>query len=504
MSRFQQPWQFLAGRLVPAAGQPRDILDPCDLSPVGVIADATPAEIEAALDAADAARAEWAALDGKSRANLLHRVADAIEQGDLSSIAVMMTREMGKPYPESMGELANVAPIFRYCAELARDEAGKVAAPIQPGSFQYSRYFPYGTSVHIVPYNFPVLLLSWTLAASLAAGNVTLVKPAESTTLCTWLFLEMIARALPEGVVSGLSGGPEVGRALVESERTQVVAFTGSVAAGRAVGTACAQRFKPCLLEAGGSDPLIVSDKAPLEVAIAGSVTAAFHLSGQICTSAERFFVHQDVHDRFVEGLARGARALRIGPGLEKSEIGPMVNEAARDKVKNLVEEAVAQGATLVTGGRIPPDRPQGWFYEPTVLTGVTPQMRIFHEEAFGPVASVCKVASLDEAIRLANSSEFGLGASLFTTDLGEAMEFVDRIESGMAWVNNPLVDNDALPFGGWKNSGLGRALGKDGLNAFRRSKMVIIDPVPKIHDWWYPYPDDVFYQKAKEPTCAS
>lgn len=505
MTRFQQPWQFLAGQLEPAQGAPRDVLDPSDLSKVGAIADATPQEIESALDAADAARQDWAALDGKTRAGILHKLADAIEQGDLSAIAVSMTREMGKPYPEAMGELANVASIFRYCAELARDEAGKVAAPIQPGSFQYSRYFPYGTSVHIVPYNFPILLLSWTLAASLAAGNVCLVKPAETTTLCTWLYLETLSKALPKGVISGLSGGADVGRALVESRRTHVVAFTGSVAAGRAVGVACAERFKPCLIEAGGSDPLIVSDKGPLDVAISGSVTAAFHLSGQICTSAERFFVHEKVHDEFVQGLAKAAKALRIGPGLEKSEIGPLVNEAARNKVQKLVEEAVEQGATLVTGGRIPPDRTTGWYYEPTVLTGVTAQMRIFHEEAFGPVASVCKVASLDEAIRLANSSEFGLGASLFTTDLGEAMEFVDRIESGMAWVNNPLVDNDALPFGGWKNSGLGRALGKDGLNAFRRSKMVIIDPVPKIHDWWYPYPDEVFYQPSKEETtCAS
>lgn len=499
MSRFEKPWQFLAGRLSPAKGAPRDILDPHDLSKVGVISDATAEEIEAALSGAQKAYESWSALDGKARANALHRVAEAIENGDLTSVAVMMTKEMGKPFPEAMGELANVAPIFRYCAELARDEVGKVAAPIQAGSFEYSRYFPYGTSLHIVPYNFPILLLSWTLAASLAAGNVTVVKPAEATTLCTWLFLEIISQALPEGTVNGLSGGAQVGRALVESEKTHVVAFTGSVAAGRAVGMACAERFKPCLLEAGGSDPLIVSDKAPLEVAIAGSVTAAFHLSGQICTSAERFFVHQAVHDEFVAGLARGAKALRIGPGLEKSEIGPMVNQAARDKVKSLVDDAVAQGATVITGGKIPEGRERGWYYEPTVLTGVTQDMRIFREEAFGPVASVCKVASVDEAIRLANSSEFGLGASLFTTDLAEAMEFVERIESGMAWVNNPLVDNDALPFGGWKNSGLGRALGKDGLNAFRRAKMVIIDPAPKIHDWWYPYPDEVFYQGERK-----
>ncbi|MCA9790363.1 MAG: aldehyde dehydrogenase, partial [Candidatus Eremiobacteraeota bacterium] len=421
-------------------------------------------------------------------------VAEVIEKGNLRHIAELMTREMGKPFPEAMGELANVAPIFRYYAEIARDEAGKVAAPIQPGSFQYSRSFPYGTSLHIVPFNFPILLLCWTLAASLAAGNVAIVKPAEPTTLCTWAFLELIAAVLPQGVVSGLAGGAEVGKALVASEHIQVVAFTGSVAAARSVGVACAEQFKPCLLEAGGSDPLLVSDKCNLEVAIAGSVTAAFHLSGQICTSAERFMVHEAVHDRFVEGLVAGAQKLRIGPGLAKSEIGPLVSEAARNKVVRLVEGALAKGARLETGGRIPPAHQTGWFYEPTVLTGVTPEMEIFHEEVFGPVASVLKVGSFDEALRLANDSRFGLGASLFSNDLAESMRFVDEVESGMAWVNNPLIDNDALPFGGWKWSGLGRALGREGLNAFRRTKMAVIDPVPKIHDWWYPYSDEVFF----------
>ncbi len=486
--------QYLGGRLVKAAGPPRPVLDPATLEEVGVIAEATSGEIELALQAAEQARPAWAQMDAKSRANVLHRLADAIEKGDRRRVAELMTREMGKPFPEAMGELANVASIFRYCAELSRDEIGKVAGPIQPGSFQYSQAFPYGVSVHIVPFNFPILLLSWTLAASLAAGNVAIAKPAEATTLCTWAFCELLGEVLPPGVLSALAGGPAVGRALVESERTHVVAFTGSVAAARAVGIACAERFKPCLLEAGGSDALIVSDKAPLEVAIAGSVTAAFHLSGQICTSAERIFVHRAVHDRFVAGLVEGARKLRIGPGLERSELGPLVSEAARAKVIRLVDDAVARGARLETGGRIPPGREVGWFYEPTVLTGVTPDMPIFHEEVFGPVASICAVDSFDEAVKLANRSEFGLGASLFTTDLAEAMAFVEGIESGMAWVNNPLIDNDALPFGGWKHSGVGRALGREGLNTFRRTKMVVVDATPKVHDWWYPYPESEFY----------
>lgn len=492
---MNQAQQFLAGKLVPAAGTPRPILDPASLQPVGQWAEATADEVKQAFSAAEAARSPWAGLDAKTRALRLHRLADRIEQGNLRGVAKLMTREMGKPFPEAMGELANVAPIFRYCAELARDEAGKVAGSMQPGSFQYSRTFPYGTSLHIVPFNFPILLLSWSLAASLAAGNVAIVKPAEATTLCTWAFLDLLGPGLPEGVLSGLAGGPNLGRMLVESPHTQVVAFTGSVAAGQAVGMACAQRYKPCLLEAGGSDPLIVSNKAPLEVAIAGSVTAAFHLSGQICTSAERFFVHQDVHDRFVEGLVAGARRLRIGHGLKRSEIGPLVSEAARNKVIRLVQDALDKGARLECGGKIPEGVGPGWFYEPTVLTGITPDMACCHEEIFGPVAVIRKVDSLEQAVELANQSEFGLGASLFTTDLAEAHYFVEHIESGMAWVNNPLVDNDALPFGGWKNSGLGKSLGREGLAMFRRTKMIVIDPVPKIHDWWYPYPEEVFYE---------
>ena len=488
--------QYCKGELVTARGHARPVLNPANLEPVGEIADATEEEIDAALQSAESVQKTWAALDGKTRAGYLHSVAESIEKGDQKRIAELMSQEMGKPFPEAMGELANVASIFRYYAEIARDEIGRVASPIQPGSFQYSQCFPYGISVHIMPFNFPLLLLNWGLAASLAAGNVAVVKPAEATTLCTWAFLELIGAQLPPGVVSGLAGGPAVGRALVESQRTHVVAFTGSVAAARSVGVACAERFKPCLLEAGGNDPLIVSSHAPLEVAVAGSVTAAFHLSGQICTSAERFLVHQDLHDKFVEGLVAGARALRIGPGLEKSEIGPLVSEAARAKVIRLVDSAIAAGAKVETGGRIPPDRPVGWFYEPTVLSGITPDMEIFQEEVFGPVASICKVDSFDEAISIANKSHFGLGASLFTTDLAESMRFAEEIESGMAWVNNPLVDNDALPFGGWKNSGLGSALGRQGLDSFRRNKMVVIDAVPKVHDWWYPYSDDVFYRR--------
>jgi len=232
----------------------------------------------------------------------------------------------------------------------------------------------------------------------------------------------------------------------------------------------------------------------PLDVAVPGSVCAAFHLSGQICTSAERFFVHKDVHDEFVERFVEATKSLRIGHGLEQSEIGPLVSEAARAKVQRLVADAVEKGASIACGGKIPDDQQTGWFYEPTILTGVTPDMEIMQSEVFGPVASICKVDSVEQALEFANRSEFGLGSSIFTTELKEAMMAAEEYQTGMVWVNNPLIDNDALPFGGWKMSGLGRELGRMGLDAFRQSKMVIIDHDPIVHDWWYPYDNEVFY----------
>jgi acyl-CoA reductase-like NAD-dependent aldehyde dehydrogenase len=259
---------FVANNYAPSQGNARNIINPSTLEPCGRMADATSAEMDRALACAEAARPAWARLDAKSRAQFLHALAQSIESVDKHDVARLLTQEVGKPYPEAVGELANVASVFRYYAEIARDDAGKIAGPIQTSSFQYTRYFPYGVSVHIVPYNFPILLMAWTLAASLAAGNVAIVKPTEAGTLCTLKFMEHF-RVLPAGVVNLLTGGAAVGKALVESSRTHVVAFTGSVAAARSVATMCATRLKACLIEAGGNDPLIVSDKAPLEVAIA-------------------------------------------------------------------------------------------------------------------------------------------------------------------------------------------------------------------------------------------
>ncbi len=488
----REPRYFIHPHFPAAGGAATLAHDPGSGAAVGRWAGATPAEIDAALTAVQAAQRQWKRQDARARARVLHAVAQAIETWDAARCAETMTREMGKPYPEALGELANCASVFRYYAELARDDGGKVAGSTQSGSFQYARYDALGVSVHIQPFNFPVLLMCWTVAASLAAGNGCIVKPAPAATLCTLEFMHCFA-ALPEGLLACLPGGADVAAALIESDRTHAVAFTGSVAAARAVASAAAARMKPCVIEAGGSDPMIISARAPLDIAAAGATTAAFHLSGQVCTSTERLYVVDAVHDEFVAAFAARTRALRIGHGMGRAEIGPLVSAAARARVMELVDDARAHGARLVTGGRVPADAGPGWYYEPTILTGVTHAMRIVREECFGPVASVVRVADFAHALRLANDSPFGLGASVFTTSLDEAMEAAEQLEAGMVWVNNPLIDNDALPFGGWKLSGLGRELARQGLDAFRRSKMVVIDHRPRLQDWWYPYPDDWF-----------
>ncbi len=488
-----KPCHYLHPVYHPSSGARLPVINPATLGVEGEIADTGTAEIETALKAVNAAQKGWKALDAKSRATILHQVANRIEATDMRRCGELMSREMGKPFPEAIGEVANCAGVFRYFAEMARDDAGKVAGTTQAGSFQYARYEPLGVSVHIMPFNFPILLMCWTVAASLAAGNGCIIKPALATTLSTLHFMDAFA-PLPDGLIACLPGGADVAQSLIASRQTHAVAFTGSVAAGQAVAAASASRMKPCVIEAGGSDAMIIAASAPVDIAAAGAVTAAFHMSGQVCTSAERFFVVDEIHDAFVAAFKRETLRLRIGNGLTRAEIGPLVSEAARAKVIRLVEDATARGAEVVTGGNIPDSQAQGWFYEPTILTGITAEMDILREECFGPVASICRVKDFDEAIRMANDSEFGLGASIFTTSLEEAMEAAERLEAGMVWVNNPLIDNDALPFGGWKMSGLGRELSRLGLDAFRRSKMVIIDHKPVIQGWWYPYPDEWFY----------
>jgi acyl-CoA reductase-like NAD-dependent aldehyde dehydrogenase len=482
---------YIFGTHVPSAGSGVDVIDPATEAVIGRRAEATREEIDSAVQHANAAQRLWWARSALERSEALHQVSRRLKELR-TTVGECMTREMGKPFRESTWESGAAASSFDYYAELARHDQGRVAGPSIAGQVHMTLKEPLGVVVSVVPFNYPVLLFGWQAAAALAAGNAIVVKPSELTTL-TMLLAMAAFEHLPPGLVQVIAGGPDAGRRLVDHADTHAVAFTGSVPAAQAVAQTAARRFKPALIEASGNDPFIVMPSAPMETAVKGAAFAAFLNCGQVCTAAERFYVHRDVYAPFVAGLARQAAQLRVGNGLERVDIGPMASQRERDRYERIVARAIEQGARLVTGGGRPKGLVRGWFVEPTVLE-VTAGMDILRGESFGPVAPVCPIDSLDQAIEFANQSEFGLGANIYTSDLAESMRAIHEIESGIVWVNTPLNDNDAIGFGGRKMSGMGRELGAEGLDQFRRSKMAMIAPQAQPDPEWFPYRDGDSY----------
>jgi betaine-aldehyde dehydrogenase len=348
---------------------------------------------------------------------------------------------------------------------------------------------PMGVVGAIVPWNYPLLLLGWKLAPALAAGNAVIAKPSELTPLST-LMLADCFDALPPGVVELVAGAGDVGSSLVEDERVDCVAFTGSVETGKKVATAAAARVARVNLEMGGKDPFIVcADVASeLEVAARGGAWAAYLNAGQVCTSAERFYVAREIYDDYVQAFVDHTRSLYVGDPMDgATDVGPMVSAPQRAKVEEQVEAAVSAGAELLVGG----DRAGhdvGHYFAPAVVTGAAADTALFSEETVGPVAPIVPVDSLDEAIELANSTHFGLGANVYTRDLENAMRCVKELKAGTVWINDPLTDNDAGPFGGFKQSGMGRELGQEGLEAFQETKHAHIETKIEVKEWWYPY----------------
>ncbi len=485
---------FIDGTFVASkASDMLDVIDPATEERIAEIADATDAEVDTAIAAALVAGKAWNAIDMRSRAVVMHEIA-AVMRRDKAFYAEYLTREEGKPYKESLDEVSWCATAMDYYAEIARHEAGRIAGATVPGQFHFAVKEPLGTVVIILPFNYPLVLLCWEAAAALAAGNAVIVKPHEQTSITTLKFMELFA-TLPGGLMQCLTGGPRVAQRLIASRKTHGVAYTGSVPVGQAVARTCAETFKPCLIEASGNDPFIVMPSAPLEMAARGAAFAAYLNCGQVCTSAERFYVHEAVHDRFVELLTAEAKKLRIGNGLDQVDIGPMATSRQRDRFEALMANARKQGAKVATGGGRPAALNKGWYVEPTVLTDVTPDMTILQEESFGPVAPICRVKSFDEAVELANRSDYGLGANLYSCDTEETFRAVREIQSGILWINAPLLDNDALPFGGRKLSGNGRQLGPEGLSQFQNTKFVMIDPGASNQDfWWFPYAREESY----------
>lgn len=487
-SSFVARTHFINGKWRPAkSDQLYDVVDPATEEVIGSIAEATDAEIDEAIAVANEAQKGWWAKSALERAELLHEVALSFRKSRFT-IGEMMTREMGKAFKESSDEVVWGATATDYYAEVARHEGGRVFGPAVAGQLHYTVKEPMGVVVCVMPFNYPVALLMWEAAAALAAGNTVIVKPSEMTSLTTLMLMECFA-ALPPGVIQCVTGSGKVASRLIASEDTHMVAFTGSVPTGKAISRLCAEQFKPVLIEASGNDAFIVMPSADLDAAARGLVFSAFVNCGQVCTSAERIYVHEDIYDAFLERFIMHTKALRVGNGLSDVDVGPMASKRERDRFEGIIARAVAEGAKIVCGGKRPESEPKGWFYEPTILTEVRAEMEIVNYESFGPAAPIVKVSSFDEAIALANKSKFGLGANIYTSSLEESMRAINEIAVGMVWVNAPLLDNDAGAFGGRKLSGIGKELGAEGLDSFRHTKLAMIDPKAEQHDfWWFPY----------------
>ncbi len=473
-----------------AATEGLDVVDPATEQVIGRMPFATSAEVDEAIAVANQSQQAWNKVNALTRAEIMHEIA-ANMRNTRGILGEMLTREMGKPYKETTDEVDWSATAVDYYAEVARHDYGKVVGPAVDDQFHFTLKEPMGVVVIVLPFNFPFCLLCWSAAAALATGNAVIIKPSENTALSTLKFMETFA-PLPDGLIQCLPGSGDVGRQLVESTDTHMVAFTGSVPTGQIVARACAEQFKPCLIEASGNDPFLVMPSAPIDMAARGATFAAYLNCGQVCTSAERLFVHQDIYDEFIERLVFHTQALRVGNGLDRIDVRPMVSARERDRFEAILQRAVDQGAKVRFGGGRPAGMKQGWFHEPTILTEVEPEMDIMNEESFGPSAPICRVSSLEQALELANRSKFGLGSNIYTTNLDEAMRSVNALQTGMVWVNAPLLDNDAGPFGGRKMTGMGRQLGAEGLDTFRHTKLAMMDPGANDQDfWWFPYKDE-------------
>ncbi|GAC1673612.1 MAG: aldehyde dehydrogenase family protein [Steroidobacteraceae bacterium] len=481
--------QRIGGRLVRSSGASIDVTDPATEQRIGQIADASTAEIDQAVAAGNAAQRAWRGVNHHRRAELLHEVSRRIMK-DRPLVAEMLTREMGKPYKESFDEVAWSASAIDYYAEIARHENGKVLGSAVDGQFHFTTKDPLGVVVIILPFNYPLCLLCWQAAAAIASGNAVIIKPSDLTSLTTLQFIAAFD-VLPPALVQVVTGGSAAGKRLVEHADTHMVAFTGGIDTGRMVAETCGRLYKRTLIETSGNDPFIVMPSAPIDVAARGAAFGAFLNCGQVCAAAERFYVHERVFDEFMEKLVHHTKQIRVGNGLERVDMGPLASKRELTRYLRILDHAAAHGAKVLVGGDRPAHLTKGWFVNPTVLGDISPDAPIMNDETFGPVAPVSKVGSFDAAIALANRSRYALGATVYTTDLEESMRAVNELEAGMVWVNAPLLDNDAGPFGGRKQSGVGRQLGSEGLDSFRHTKLSMIDPGAKAHDfWWFPYSD--------------
>jgi acyl-CoA reductase-like NAD-dependent aldehyde dehydrogenase len=466
-----------------------EILNPATEEMIEQVPRAGSESVEKAVAAAQEAFPEWRRTPAAERAALLHEVARKTRQ-HIAELTRLLTQEVGKPLPENEEELEWTINTFHYYAELGRHDRGHVLPPGDPDQYNFVLKTPYGVAACIVPWNYPLLLMAWKVASALAAGNTVLIKPSELAPLSVLRMAELAFDGLPPGVVNVITGyGPEAGEPLVSHPDVRVIAFTGSLATGQRIASLAGPEMKKLHLELGGKDPMVIGLDIDTDTAVRALSYAGLLNTGQVCTSTERVYVPRERYAVFAEELADFVSSLRLGNGLQAgTDIGPMIRDHFRQKVERQIDAATSSGARLLVGGNRPGDLDRGFFLQPAVLVDVDYSMEIMHEETFGPVLPLMPYKDFDEAIQLANDTPYGLGASLMSNDLRLVKRFYEQVEAGTIWINDPLTDNYAGPFGGMKMSGLGRELGQEGIDEFYEVKHVHWDMIGAQKDFWYPY----------------
>ncbi|HLR61533.1 MAG TPA: betaine-aldehyde dehydrogenase [Lentibacillus sp.] len=483
---------FINGEWVEArSGETREIINPYNQAVIATAAEGDKQDAKLAISAAREAfdNKEWAAIPAAERGKIVHKIAGLIER-DREELAELESLDTGKTVEESLGDMDDIAGVFRYFAEMADKDGGEIIESPIPNSTSKVVHEPVGVCGQITPWNYPLLQASWKLAPALAAGNTLVMKPSEITPLTSIKVFELMEEAgVPAGVINLVLGpGNSVGAELSENDDVDLISFTGGIETGKRIMRAASSNVKNLALELGGKNPNVVFADADFETAVDQAMNAVFFHAGQICSAGTRLIVEESIHDEFVEALVGRVKQIKLGSGFDDStQMGPLISKEHLNKVVHYVENGKQEGATVAVGGSRPdePELQNGFFYLPTVLTDCTTDMSVVQDEGFGPVITVEKFSTEEEAVRLANDSIYGLSGGVFTNDIAKAERCVRKMRMGTVWINDVNLYFPQAPWGGYKQSGIGRELGKTGLEEYQETKHIFQNLKPEPANWF-------------------